>query len=355
MSKASSAIARIALTSLLEPQVEHRPHMQAADRGVRIPGAAGAVLLEDVGEPRGIVREMLERHRAVLDERDRFALLLHRHHDVEAGGAHLGDRGLQRRDRAPRPRRPISRRSCPRQAEIAHQLAEPLQAAQVLVLVVLGELDEQDRLGIAAHERVDASGGTSRSRARARAWCGRPARPRSARACTMCCAASIAVVEAAEMAGADRAPAEQRRKLQLDLGGEAERALGADQNMREIEIVAAGHQRIEIVAADPALHLRKARLDLVGLARAEREQIARERHAAATAAAGRRGRARPDRNAQRCRRPAPRRSRARSRACCRSAASARRRNCCRPCRRWWRARRSRCRPETTGRAACSGD
>ena len=83
------------LDVVLEPQVEHRPHMQAADRGVRIPGAAGAVLLEDGGEPRGVVREMLERHRAVLDERDRFALLLHRHHDVEAGGAHLGDGGLQ--------------------------------------------------------------------------------------------------------------------------------------------------------------------------------------------------------------------------------------------------------------------
>ena len=48
--------------------------------------------------------------------------------------------------------------------------------------------------------------------------------------------------------------------------------------MREVEIVAAGHQRVEIVAADPALHLGKVRFDRVGLARGEREQIARERH-----------------------------------------------------------------------------
>ena len=35
---------------LVEPQVEHRPHMQAADRRMRVPGAAGAVLRKDVGE-----------------------------------------------------------------------------------------------------------------------------------------------------------------------------------------------------------------------------------------------------------------------------------------------------------------
>ena len=44
---------------------------------------------------------------------------------------------------------------------------------------------------------------------------------------------------------------------------------------------------------------------------------------------------------------------ARCRAWCRSAANGRRRNCCRPCRRWWRATRSRYRPETTARAALS--
>ena len=75
---------------LLEPQVEYRPHMQAADRSVRIPGAAGAVLFEHVGKPRRIVGEIFERHRTVLDEGNRLSLLLHRHHDIEAGGAHVG-------------------------------------------------------------------------------------------------------------------------------------------------------------------------------------------------------------------------------------------------------------------------
>ena len=85
------------------------------------------------------------------------------------------------------------------------------------------------------------------------------------------------LVEAAEMAGADRAPAEHRRQLQLDRGGERQRAFGADQDMREVDVVPPRHQRVDVVAADPALHLGKARRDLVGLARAEREQVARQR------------------------------------------------------------------------------
>ena len=83
------------------------------------------------------------------------------------------------------------------------------------------------------------------------------------------------LVEAAEMHGADRAAAEQRRQLQFDRGGERQRAFRADQDVREIDVVASRHQRVDVVAADPALHLGKARRDLVGLARAEREQVAR--------------------------------------------------------------------------------
>ena len=82
----------------------------------------------------GVVGEMLERHRAILDEGDRLALLLHRHHDVEAGGAHIGDRGLQRRDRAPRRRRPTSRPACPsRSRDRPSARASCFRRAQVLV------------------------------------------------------------------------------------------------------------------------------------------------------------------------------------------------------------------------------
>ena len=47
--------------------------------------------------------------------------------------------------------------------------------------------------------------------------------------------------------------------------------------MREVELVAAGNERVEVVAADPPLHLGKARLDLVHLACAELQEVARER------------------------------------------------------------------------------
>ena len=265
------------LDVVLEPQVEHRPHVQAADRGMGIPGAAGAVLLEDVGEPRGIVRQMLERHRAVLDERDRFALLLHRHHDVEAGGAHIGDGGLQPGIEHVDHAAPCRAGLVPAQAELAHQLLEPHQVAQVLVLVLLGELDEQDRRGITAHHRIDR-GLEHRDVAREPQHGAIDQLHRDRPELDDVLRGVHRLGEAAEMAGADPAPSEQRRELQLDLGGEGERALGADENMREIEIVAAGNQRVEIVAADPALHFGKVLFDLVGLARRQREQIARERN-----------------------------------------------------------------------------
>ena len=77
--------------------VEHRAHMQAADRGVRVPGAVGAVLFEDPGQSIGVVGKVFEPHRAVFEKRDRFAVALHRHHDVEALRAHLPDCRLKRR------------------------------------------------------------------------------------------------------------------------------------------------------------------------------------------------------------------------------------------------------------------
>src|SRR6185312_7528845 len=51
---------------LLKPQIEDRPDVQAAGAGMRVPGAARAMLLEDAGQPRRVVGEMLERHRAIL-------------------------------------------------------------------------------------------------------------------------------------------------------------------------------------------------------------------------------------------------------------------------------------------------
>ena len=85
------------------------------------------------------------------------------------------------------------------------------------------------------------------------------------------------LVEAAEMAGADRAPAEHGDSFSSIAVENASVPSEPTRICARLTIVAPGHQRVEIVAADPALHLGKARCDLVGLARAEREQVARQR------------------------------------------------------------------------------
>ena len=85
---ASSAMARI-LAAPSRRMSRIGPHMQGADRGMGIPGAVGAVAREHLGQRRGIFRQMLQRHGAILDEADRFAVALQAHHDVEAGLAHL--------------------------------------------------------------------------------------------------------------------------------------------------------------------------------------------------------------------------------------------------------------------------
>ena len=250
--------------------------MQAADRRMRVPGAAGAVALEHLGELRGVFGQMLERHRAVLDEGDRLALVLHRHHHVEPGGADLADRCLQRRVHHLDHAAPARAGAAPVVAEVAHQLGEPQQPAEILAMIVLAELDEQDRLRIAAHHGIDRRL-EHRDVARQAEHGAVDQFDGNRRELDDVLRRLHRALEAAEVAGADRAAAEQRRELELDLGGEAERAFGADQDMREVHVVAAGHERVEIVAADAALHLREARLDHLGLARADLHEVARQR------------------------------------------------------------------------------
>ena len=155
ISKVSSAIARIALTSFSSFRL-------STGRTCRQPSEACAYIVPRVPclakmrvEPFGVVGEMRQRHCAILDEGDRLALLLHRHHDVEAGGAEVGDAGLQRGldnfDHAA----PFALRLVPAKTEIGHQFAELLQALQIFGLIFLGEFHDQDRIGIAAHGRAD--------------------------------------------------------------------------------------------------------------------------------------------------------------------------------------------------------
>ncbi len=69
--------------------IEDRTNVQRTDGGVRIPGAVSAMSLENLRELLGVIGQMLERDRAVLDEADRFAVAFEAHHDIEPGFAHV--------------------------------------------------------------------------------------------------------------------------------------------------------------------------------------------------------------------------------------------------------------------------
>ena len=129
--------------------------MQTPDGRVRVPGALGAVTREDVGQTLSVFREVRQGDGAILDERDRFSGLLHRHHHVEAGLAVLCDRALQavvgdRDDAAP---------SAPRAGEgethIAHQLRKLAELGRVSFCAALREFDQQQSRGLSLDKGLD--------------------------------------------------------------------------------------------------------------------------------------------------------------------------------------------------------
>ncbi len=84
------------------------------------------------------------------------------------------------------------------------------------------------------------------------------------------------LVEAAEVADAEHLVADHGPQLQLDLGGEGEGPFGTDEQMRHVVRRIAWGERIQIVAADAALHLGEFVGDLSCLALAEREHVAEQ-------------------------------------------------------------------------------
>ena len=148
IAKASSAIARILLDVELLLQVEHRPHMQACRprhartrcrrcRASRTPAVSRSVYsarsssataqssMKETGFPSPFIDIMMLRP-ALRTSHDRA---------LEGRVGRLDDGAGE--------------------AEIAHQLDELPEAAQVVVGVVAGELDEQHRVRLAADEAVD--------------------------------------------------------------------------------------------------------------------------------------------------------------------------------------------------------
>jgi len=164
----------------------------------------------------------------------------------------------------------------PGKAEIADQRLEPFETSDVLVPRVLGKLDQQHRIGIAAHDGVDGRA-EHVDRARKLDHGAVDQLDRDGLELDDVLGRIHGVVEAAEMAGADSTPTEQRPQLELDPGGKAERPLGADEQLGEIVDRRVGGERVEIVAADPPLHLGKALGDLVGFAHRDGKEVLRQR------------------------------------------------------------------------------
>ena len=140
---------RAHLRGAVAPHVEDRPHVQRADRRVRVPRAARAVLAKHLRQAVDVIGEVSERDRAILDERHRLAVAAHAHHDVEA------------RPCAP-PTTPFARRRRPSRTtrsgnpSIAHQRARDRRGGGPAASARFAhEFDQQDRLRLADERRVD--------------------------------------------------------------------------------------------------------------------------------------------------------------------------------------------------------
>ena len=262
------------LDVVLELEIQHRADVQTAFGGVGIHGAARAVLLENPVEPVGIVGELRQRHCTVLDEGNRLSFLLHRHHDVEAGGAEVSDRrlhcGLDHIDHAA----PFALWLIPAETEIAHQVGELLELCEVGGLIGLRKFDDQQRFRLTLHHGFD-SRPEHRDVAAKRDHGAVDQLHRDGLQLHQMLRGVHCFIEAAEVADAENFRTDQRPQLQLDAGGKGERPFGADQQMRHV-VDGLRCQRIEVVAADPALHMREARRNLTGLTLTERQHVAKQ-------------------------------------------------------------------------------
>src|SRR5262249_40461165 len=95
----------------------------------------------------GVVGEVFETDRAILKKRNRLPVAFHRHHDVETLRADLPYRLLEGRV--------DGLDNGAREAEIAYQFDQRLEAPQIVRWVVAGELGQQQRRRLALHETVD--------------------------------------------------------------------------------------------------------------------------------------------------------------------------------------------------------
>ena len=239
--------------------------MQAADGGMRVPGALGVVFREDVVQPFRVIGQVLQIDGAIFDERDRFAVPLHRHHDIKSGLAHLRDIGLEPG---------IDRAHDMRRAQIAHQLFQLVQLRQQRAILMAVELDDQQRVRLPDQHPVDGlavNGNTAaevdhraidqlhRFRIQADDMAGGLHR----------------LAEGGELADRQHLARLHRVQRQFQRGGEGQRPLRPHQQPGQIGAPGfsrGGRQGVDIVAADTAQLFREAGGDFLGLGGAKGAQ-----------------------------------------------------------------------------------
>ena len=252
----------------------------------------------------GVVGQVLQRHRAVLDDRDGLGVAAHRGHDVEARGAHFPDRRLAGAVGHFHHALGIT--------ELGHRLGERVEPRGQRLGLVAGELHQQQRARLAAHVfRHRGREGRDAARELDHRAVDQLHRDRVERDQRLGRAHRRA--EAREVADAERLGTWERLQREVDRGEVRQRALGAHQQPGHV--VPLGPHALDRVAADVALHPRDAGRDLARLARRDRahalDQLAVARRFGGDAPRRRAGRSR--RSTRACRRPARRRCRARCR------------------------------------------
>ena len=121
--------------------------MQAADRGVRVPGAFGTMLLKYFGQSPRVFSKVGQWHCAVFDETYRFAIALHRHHDIESGFPHFPYGLLQVR---------IGNfHHAAGETQIGHQHRQLFQFRDLLGVMLTGKFNKQHAIGLALQKRVN--------------------------------------------------------------------------------------------------------------------------------------------------------------------------------------------------------
>ena len=135
--------------------VQNGAHMQSAHRGVGVPSAPAAVFAKHPGQGIGVLGQALQRHGAVLNEAHRFAVAAQAHHDVQARLAHFPQVFLRcifhHLDHAAG------------QTQVAHQLHQLFDFVRDVGFAGPGKLHQQHRLRHAAVD-VRRQGGANGGR-----------------------------------------------------------------------------------------------------------------------------------------------------------------------------------------------